>query len=89
MSMAHITTTHHERLAYVYVRQSTLWQVNEHQESTERQCRLQERALELGWPPTAIEVIVRIRGAQAVAPPHVLVFGASSLRSAWARSGWC
>jgi DNA invertase Pin-like site-specific DNA recombinase len=62
MSMAHITTTHHERMAYVYVRQSTLWQVNEHQESTERQYRLQERALELGWPPTAIAVIDEDQG---------------------------
>jgi DNA invertase Pin-like site-specific DNA recombinase len=60
--MAHITTTHHERMAYVYVRQSTLWQVNEHQESTERQYRLQERALELGWPPTAIAVIDEDQG---------------------------
>ncbi len=45
MSTAHITTAHHERMAYVYVRQSTLWQVKEHQESTERQYRLQEGAL--------------------------------------------
>src|SRR6266702_4161788 len=62
MSTAHIATTHHERMAYVYVRQSTLWQVNEHQESTERQYRLQERALELGWPPTAIAVIDEDQG---------------------------
>ncbi len=62
MSTAHITTAHHERMAYVYVRQSTLWQVNEHQESTERQYRLQERALQLGWPPTAIEVIDEDQG---------------------------
>ncbi len=62
MSTAHITTAHHERMAYVYVRQSTLWQVNEHQESTERQYRLQERALELGWPPTAIAVIDEDQG---------------------------
>ncbi len=62
MSTAHITTTHRERMAYVYVRQSTLWQVNEHQESTERQYRLQERALDLGWPPTAIEVIDEDQG---------------------------
>jgi DNA invertase Pin-like site-specific DNA recombinase len=62
MSTAHITTTHHERMAYVYVRQSTLWQVNEHQESTERQYRLQERALQLGWPPTAIAVIDEDQG---------------------------
>jgi DNA invertase Pin-like site-specific DNA recombinase len=62
MSTASITTAHHERMAYVYVRQSTLWQVNEHQESTERQYRLQERALELGWPPTAIKVIDEDQG---------------------------
>jgi DNA invertase Pin-like site-specific DNA recombinase len=62
MSTAHITAAHHERMAYVYVRQSTLWQVNEHQESTERQYRLQERALELGWPPTAISVIDEDQG---------------------------
>src|SRR5438876_11357958 len=62
MSTAHITTAHQERMAYVYVRQSTLWQVSEHQESTERQYRLQERALNLGWPPTAIEVIDEDQG---------------------------
>jgi DNA invertase Pin-like site-specific DNA recombinase len=49
-------------MAYVYVRQSTLWQVNEHQEGTERQYRLQERALELGWPPTEIAVIDEDQG---------------------------
>ncbi len=62
MSMTSITTAHRERMASVYVRQSTLWQVNEHQESTERQYRLQERALQLGWPPTAIEVIDEDQG---------------------------
>jgi DNA invertase Pin-like site-specific DNA recombinase len=62
MSTAPITTAHQERMAYVYVRQSTLWQVSEHQESTERQYRLQERALNLGWPPTAIEVIDEDQG---------------------------
>lgn len=62
MSSASITIAHRERMAYVYVRQSTLWQVNEHQESTERQYRLQERALELGWPPTAVAVIDEDQG---------------------------
>src|SRR5215470_3306414 len=62
MRTTHISATHQERLAYVYVRQSTLWQVSEHQESTERQYRLQERALELGWPPTAIAVIDEDQG---------------------------
>ena len=62
MSRSPITPAHHERVAYVYVRQSTLWQVSEHQESTERQYRLQERARELGWPPTAIAVIDEDQG---------------------------
>jgi DNA invertase Pin-like site-specific DNA recombinase len=62
MSRAPITPAHHERVAYVYVRQSTLWQVSEHQESTERQYRLQDRARELGWPPTAIAVIDEDQG---------------------------
>src|SRR5271165_1939306 len=62
MSRSPITPAHHERLAYVYVRQSTLWQVSEHQESTERQYRLQERARDLGWPPTAIAVIDEDQG---------------------------
>jgi DNA invertase Pin-like site-specific DNA recombinase len=62
MRTATITARRQERLAYVDVRQSTLWQVSEHQESTERQYRLQERARELGWPPTAIAVIDEDQG---------------------------
>jgi DNA invertase Pin-like site-specific DNA recombinase len=44
-----ITEHHRSRSAYVYVRQSTLAQVRHHQESTERQYALREKALELGW----------------------------------------
>jgi DNA invertase Pin-like site-specific DNA recombinase len=62
MRTATISAQHQERLAYVYVRQSTLWQVSEHQESTERQYRLQERARDLGWPPTSIAVIDEDQG---------------------------
>ena len=40
---------HLERLAIVYVRQSTLQQVVEHQESTRIQYGLTERAQALGW----------------------------------------
>ena len=40
---------HLERLAVVYVRQSTLQQVLDHQESTRLQYGLVERAVELGW----------------------------------------
>ena len=52
-----ITTTHRAKLAYVYVRQSTAGQVRHHQESTELQYRLVNRAVSLGWPRDRIEVI--------------------------------
>ena len=40
---------HLDRAAFVYVRQSTPQQVNEHQESTARQYALADRAVALGW----------------------------------------
>jgi DNA invertase Pin-like site-specific DNA recombinase len=57
-----VQSRHRERLACVYVRQSTVLQVRQHQESTERQYHLQERALTLGWAPTAVEVIDEDQG---------------------------
>jgi len=44
-----IQATHLERIAYVYVRQSTLHQVRNHQESGRRQYELQNRARDLGF----------------------------------------
>lgn len=52
-----MTPRHLQRLAYLYVRQSTLQQVLEHTESTTRQYALRERALALGWPAERIHVI--------------------------------
>src|SRR5450631_4510612 len=52
-----ITTAHLSRLAYLYVRQSTLRQVLENTESTHRQYALRERAVALGWPQDRIVVI--------------------------------
>lgn len=40
---------HRDRLAIVYVRQSTLQQVGRHPESTRLQYALAERAQQLGW----------------------------------------
>ena len=48
---------HLERWAVDYVRQSTLQQVNDHQESTARQYALADRAVELGWPRERVMVI--------------------------------
>jgi DNA invertase Pin-like site-specific DNA recombinase/DNA-binding transcriptional regulator YiaG len=52
-----VTAAHLERNAYLYVRQSTLRQVLNNTESTQRQYGLRQRAVALGWP---VERIVTI-----------------------------
>jgi DNA invertase Pin-like site-specific DNA recombinase len=52
-----ITAAHLRRRALVYVRQSTTAQVEYNRESTERQYRLAERAVELGWAREQIKVL--------------------------------
>src|SRR5208283_260186 len=52
-----INPTHLERAAYVYVRQSTAAQVQHNRESTDRQYKLAERALHLGWSEPQIKVV--------------------------------
>src|SRR5215475_9640940 len=48
---------HLDRLAIVYVRQSTPQQVLEHLESTARQYALADRAVALGWPRDRVVTI--------------------------------
>ena len=50
------------RQAYLYVRQSTLRQVVENTESTQRQYALRQRAVALGWPIEQVVVIDRDLG---------------------------
>jgi DNA invertase Pin-like site-specific DNA recombinase len=57
-----ITDGHLQRLAIVYVRQSTQQQVLEHRESTARQYALADRAVALGWPKAAVQVIDEDQG---------------------------
>jgi DNA invertase Pin-like site-specific DNA recombinase len=52
-----ITTAHLERMAVVYVRQSSIAQVREHTESTARQYGLTREAARLGWSAEQISVI--------------------------------
>ena len=52
-----ITASHLKRDAYLYIRQSSLKQVMENQESTKRQYALRERAVALGWPIERVIVI--------------------------------
>jgi hypothetical protein len=88
MSEWKVTASHRSRAAVIYVRQSTLVQVERNRESTARQYDLVSRARELGWPRTAVTVIdedLGISGASAAGP------GSRSWppRSAWGRSGSC
>jgi DNA invertase Pin-like site-specific DNA recombinase len=52
-----ITGHHRERLALIYLRQSTPMQVREHRESTARQYAMADAAIRLGWPPSAVVTI--------------------------------
>jgi DNA invertase Pin-like site-specific DNA recombinase len=52
-----IRRDHRDRLAIVYIRQSTMQQVERHQESTRLQYALTERAYSLGWAREMIIVI--------------------------------
>ena len=56
---------HLDRLAVVYVRQSTVQQVERHQESTRLQYGLVERARQLGWAPQQVVVIDEDLGRSA------------------------
>ena len=52
-----LKTTHLERSAYLYIRQSTLRQVYENTESTKRQYALKQKAVALGWHDQSIITI--------------------------------
>src|SRR6266576_2186648 len=68
MSEWKVTASHRSRAAVIYVRQSTLVQVERNRESTARQYDLVSRARELGWPRTAVTVIdedLGVSGASA------------------------
>lgn len=52
-----INSDHLKRDAFLYIRQSTMRQVLENEESTKRQYQLREQALALGWQSEQIRVI--------------------------------
>jgi DNA invertase Pin-like site-specific DNA recombinase len=52
-----VKPTHLKRTAYLYIRQSTLRQVFENTESTQRQYALRQQAVALGWRQDQITVI--------------------------------
>jgi DNA invertase Pin-like site-specific DNA recombinase len=73
-----IRPDHLDRLALIYVRQSTLFQVRENTGSTTRQYDLVKRAQDLGWTPARIQVVDQDQGQS----------GASSVgRDGWKSAG--
>ena len=56
-SSSKIVATHLDRLAIVYVRQSSPRQVLENRESTERQYGFAEQAVAFGWPRDRVVTI--------------------------------
>jgi DNA invertase Pin-like site-specific DNA recombinase len=65
---------HLDRLAVVYVRQSTPQQVLENTESTQRQYALRLRAVDLGWPADRVLVIDEDQGRSGAAAEGRLGF---------------
>ena len=57
-----VSEEHLKRDAYLYVRQSTLHQVVENTESTERQYALRGQAVKLGWPTERVITIDQDQG---------------------------
>jgi len=65
-----ITPAHLRRHALIYIRQSSTQQVRSHQESTERQYALVQRAAALGWPPELIATIDEDQGRSGTSATH-------------------
>lgn len=63
-----VTAEHRTRLAYIYVRQSSMKQVHQNQESQVYQYQLKQRAVALGWPEERIQIIDHDLGQSARAP---------------------
>jgi len=60
-----INSSHLKLKAFLYIRQSTMRQTIEHQESTKRQYNLKQRALALGWQSDQINIIDEDLGQSA------------------------
>ena len=65
MSETKVQPTHLRRAAVVYVRQSTVAQVEQNRESTRRQYDLAERARQFGWRTDQITVLDEDLGLSA------------------------
>jgi DNA invertase Pin-like site-specific DNA recombinase len=99
-----ITAEHVQRLAYIYIRQSSLGQVLYNKESQTNQRRMADRAAGLGWRPDQVRLISADQGISAtsanqrtgfqelvaeVSLGHVgIIFGYEASRLARNNSDW-
>lgn len=70
--LAKLENHHRLKPAYVYIRQSSIGQVRHHQESTERQYALKDRAIGLGWASDTVQILdgdLGLSGAQGTNRP--------------------
>jgi len=65
MNSDQISPAQHARLAYIYIRQSSMQQVRHHTESQHRQRQLVRRAMALGWPEAQVVIIDEDLGQSA------------------------
>ena len=84
-----VRTTHLERRAVVYLRQSTPTQVEFHRESTERQYALADRALTLGWDKSQISVLDSDLGKSGQTTTGREDFHRLMAAVGWLRGGGC
>ena len=82
-----IRPDHLDRLAQVYVRQSTMIQVRENTASTARQYDLAGRAATWDGPQSGSRLLIRIRGTRERRRLVAMGFSTLSPRSAWAGPG--
>ena len=69
-----ITAQHLANKAIIYIRQSTLSQTMNNQESLKLQYALKQRALELGWPDPNIDLVDTDLGLTGSAANHRIGF---------------
>ena len=78
-----IKSNHLQRCAYVYVRQSTAAQVHYNRESTDRQYKLAERAVRLGWSKAQVKIIDEDLARSERLPASLLTYLGEMHRSRW------
>ena len=84
-----LTLRHLERLAVVYVRQSTMQQVLDHQESTRLQYGLVQRAMALGGLKRASWSLMKIWVSRAPRQKDARGSSVSWPKSVWIMWAWC